>query len=87
MEDIMDFPHWWELEFICDFRDLSGYLKGSVPLWCHFGHEIAWESKVCSFQPDLGSNGEGCEAWFVGDPGVLHFMLSLLGGAPGFLNE
>ena len=61
MEDVIDFPHWWELEFICNFRNLSSYLEGSVLLWCYFGREIAWESKVYSFQPDFGSNGKGCE--------------------------
>ena len=49
MEDVMNFPRWWESEFVRDFGDLSGYLERSIPLWCHFGREIAWESKVCSF--------------------------------------
>ena len=49
VKDVMDFPRWWESEFICNFEDLSGYLEGSIPLWCHFGHKIAWESKVHSF--------------------------------------
>ena len=49
MEDVMDFPRWWESKFVCDFGNLSGYLKRSVPLWRHLGREIAWESKVCSF--------------------------------------
>ena len=79
--DVMGFPCWWESEFICNFRNLSSYLKGSVLLWCYFGCKIAWELKVCSFQLDFGSNGKGCETGFVGDPGVLHFMLCLLGGA------
>ena len=60
MEDVIDFPRWWESEFICNSRNLSSYLEGSVLLWCYFGCEIAWESKVCSFQPDFGSNGKGC---------------------------
>ena len=87
MEDVMDFPRWWESEFVCNFGDLGGYLERSVPLWRHLGREIAWESKVSPFQPDFGSNGEGCEAGFVGDPGVLRFTLCLLGGAPGFLDR
>ena len=87
MENVMDFPRWWESEFVCDFRYLSGYLEGSVPLWCHFRREIAWESKVCSFQPDFGSDSKGGEAGFVGDPGVLRFTLCLLGGAPGLLDR
>ena len=87
MEDVMDFPRWWESKFVCNLGNLSGYLERSVPLWRHLGHEIAWESKVRSFQPDPGSNGKGCKAGSISDPGVLRFMLCLLGGAPGFLNE
>ena len=87
VEDVMNFPRWWESKFVCDFGDLSSYLERSVPLWRHFGREIAWESKVCSFQPNFGSDGKGCEAGFVGDPGVLRFTLCLLGGAPGFLDK
>ena len=49
VEDVVDFPRWWESEFVRNFGDLSGYLERSVPLWCHFGREIAWESKVCPF--------------------------------------
>ena len=86
MENVVDFPRWWESEFVCYFGNLSGYLEGSVPFWRHFGREIAWESKVCSFQPDFGSNRKGCETGFVGDPGVLRFTLWFLSGAPSFLN-
>ena len=49
VEDVMNFPCRWESKFVCDFGNLSGYLERSVPLWCQFGREIAWESKVRSF--------------------------------------
>jgi len=33
MEDIMDLPCFREVETVCDMRNLSGYLKRSVPPW------------------------------------------------------
>jgi hypothetical protein len=33
MEDIMDLPCFGEVETVCNVRNLSGYLKRSVPPW------------------------------------------------------
>ena len=48
MEDVMDFPCWWELEVIGEWRNYLGNFKGSFSMGSQLLHWVM-ETKILPF--------------------------------------